>query len=393
MDKLKLVASKVLSNYSEELAVIGDEIWKNPELNYEEYKAHNVLTSFLKSKGFSVERSYTGLETAFRAEFGTGTGKPKLGLLCEYDALPEIGHGCGHNLIAESSVAVAIALKEALESSKDKIDGTVVVLGTPGEEGGGGKILLMRNKAFEDLDMVMMAHPSSVSIVRPLFDAVKELKVVYKSKEVAMGVPPWDRGNSCDAAVMGYNAVSMRRQQFKPSWQVQMVLPSKASDNGIIPEESIISCYVKAPNVSELQVLEDLVCECFRSAGPATGCTVSISQLNYTHENIRHNAVLGRLFTSNCGKLKMTGFADQMSTYGSTDMIRVSKIVPTLYVYYKIGDGPVNHSKEFTAICNKPESHLQTLLVAKVLAHTALEAMGSAELQQQVLEEFSNEKT
>ncbi len=135
MQESKHAASVAIQARGEELMCIGDEIRDNPELNHEEHKAHAILTSYLSEKGFSVERSYTGLETAFRAQFGEG--EPKIGILCEFDALAEIGHGCGHNLIAELGVKAGVGLKADLESTD--LRGTVVVLGTPGKESGGGK--------------------------------------------------------------------------------------------------------------------------------------------------------------------------------------------------------------------------------------------------------------
>lgn len=385
MESLKQAASYAIQANSAALNALGDEIWKNPELNHEEYKAHDLLTSFLARNKFSVEKSYTGLETAFRAEFGSG--KPKICVICEYDALPDIGHGCGHNLIAECGVAVALGLKAALEFNSTNRSGTVVVLGTPGEEGGGGKVLLTRNGAFSDLDVLMMAHPSPVSVVRPLFDAVKELKVTYRGVEALACACPWEGLNALDAAVTGYNSVSVLRQQLKPSWRVQMVILEGGVNPNIVPQTAVISVYVKAPDVFELSVLEARVTNCFRAASEATGCAVTISQQNFTHESIRHNSVLAEKFAKNYKTLGVH-FVDQLSIYGSTDMIKVSKLVPTLYPHYKIGNGAINHSKEFTKISNLPESHAQALLVGEALVHTALDVLGNKDLLGQIWESF-----
>ena len=155
-DILKLAASSCIDSCGEELRDLSREIWNNPEVDFKEYKAHEVLTNFLERKGFSVERSYTGLETAFRATFGSG--RPNVCVICEYDALPEIGHACGHNLIAEAGVAAGLGLKAALECS-DAPKGRLTVLGTPAEETTGGKINLIESGTFEDIDLAMMVHP------------------------------------------------------------------------------------------------------------------------------------------------------------------------------------------------------------------------------------------
>lgn len=385
MDFLKKTSSAAILANSADLNALGDEIWKNPELNHEEYKAHDLLTDFLAVHGFSVEKSYTGLETAFRAEFGSG--KPKICVICEYDALPNIGHGCGHNLIAESGVAVGLGLKAALEASSSGVHGTVVILGTPGEEGGGGKVLLTRNGAFSDLDVLMMAHPSPVSVVQPMFDAVKELKVTYRGKEAHTASCPWEGVNALDAAIMGYNSVSVLRQQMRSSWRVQLVITEGGIKPSIIPQMSVVSVYIKAPDRSELSVLETRVTDCFRAASKATGCSVTISQQNFTHEDIRHNPVLADKFADNFRNLGVD-FVDKLSIYGSTDMVKVSKLVPTLYSYYKIGNAAVNHSKEFAKISNLPDSHARALCAAEALAHTALDVLSSKDLVGQIWESF-----
>ena len=173
-NNLKKLASSTIDESTEELRTIGEKIWSLPELCYKEYKAHDLLTGFLEKKGFSVERSYTGIETAFRATFGSG--RPNVCVMCEYDALPEIGHACGHNLIAEAGVAAGLGLKAALESSNAP-KGRLTVMGTPAEEGGGGKEILIQNGAFEDVDVAVMVHPAPHSAVRAIWNCISSLQI------------------------------------------------------------------------------------------------------------------------------------------------------------------------------------------------------------------------
>ncbi len=454
MEALKLSASASIHACAAELQALGTEIWEHPELNYEEYQAHDLLTSYLERKGFAVQRSYSHLETAFRASFGSG--QPNVCVVCEYDALPEMGHACGHNLIAEAAVAVGLGVKAALEGANSPgwlkqapppgltavtlssettppglpgatpppeatppgltaatlssettppglpgatpppeatppgLQGTITILGTPAEEGGGGKILLMKNGVFEDFDAVLMVHPGPYSVVRPLFKAVKELHVTYRSHSPPYNShpPSWEGPNALDAAVTAYNSISVLRQQFQPSWRVHMVFLKGGVHPDITPEVSKMSCYILAPCVDQLCTLEDKVVSCFRSASVASGCQVNVKQMNYTHHNIRHNPILAEKFGENSRRIG-EDFVDQLGIYGSTDMIRVSRTVPTLCSYFAVGSGrEVNHSAEFVGVANTSEAHASARRAGEIVAHTCLDVLGSRELLREIRESF-----
>ena len=386
---LKLVASDAIERRAAELTSLGVQIWENPEFNYEEYKAHDLLTGYLEENGFSVVRSYTNIETAFRATFGDGA--PNIAIVCEYDALPELGHACGHNLIAEAGVAAGVAVKAALQALPPGSNGRVTVLGTPAEEGGGGKILLMKSGAFEDVDLVMMVHPAPRAVIRPVFNAVKELHVTYRGKASHAAAYPWEGVNSLNAAVVAYNAIGLLRQQMKPSWRCHLVIVKGGVKPNVIPDVSVLDCYIKAPNVGELCTLESRVRGCFESAATATGCKVEIKQMNYVHRDIRHNAVLAEKFAENYGKLGAT-FADKAEMYGSTDMIRISRLVPTLYPYFGIGSGrEVNHSAEFVGVSNSPESHSKALQAAKAMAHTCVDVLATEGMMAKIKQNFDEQ--
>ncbi|CAN8018951.1 unnamed protein product, partial [Ixodes persulcatus] len=214
-DYIKLV-SDTIDEKADALNELGQYLWENPELAFKEKKAHDYITKYLESEGFSVTRNYL-LDTAFRAEYGADGG-PLVIIMCEYDALPEIGHACGHNLIAECAVATGIAMKKALESDSS-LSGKVVVLGTPGEEGGQGKFYLLRDGAFDGADVALMAHPFTKNISNPVTSALAQLLVTYEGKPAHAGGAPWDGINALDAAVGAYVNVSMLRQQMKPDYR------------------------------------------------------------------------------------------------------------------------------------------------------------------------------
>ena len=211
----KEIVSAAVDYNKEELEELSVRTWSNPELAEEEYQAHELLTTYLEKNGFAVERSYTGIKTAFKATFVSG--RPNVCVISEYDALPEIGHACGHNLIAEAGVAAGLGLKKALETSQGSIKGTVTVLGTPAEEGAGGKAILIKNGAFKDIDVAMMVYPFPDTLIRPIYNAVKALDFNYTGKAAHAAAYPWEGVNALDAAVLAYNSVSVLRQQMKPT--------------------------------------------------------------------------------------------------------------------------------------------------------------------------------
>ena len=382
---LKAVASEAIASREEELVALGVKIWENPELNYEEYKAHDLLTNYLEQRGFSVARSYTNIETAFKATFGNGG--PNMAILCEYDALPGLGHACGHNLIAEASVAAGVAVKAALEADP-ALKGRVMLMGTPAEEAGGGKILLMKNGAFEDVDVVMMVHPAPRAVVRPLFGAVKEFHVTYTGKAAHAAAYPWEGVNALDAAVVAYSAIGVLRQQFRPAWRCHLIFLKGGTKPNIIPGESVLDCYIKAPNVDELCTLESRVRACFESASLSTGCEVQIKQMNYVDRDIQHNAILAKSFADSYTRLGVA-FTDEAEMYSSTDMIQISRLVPTLYPSFAVGSGQeVNHSLEFVGVSNSPESHARALQAAKALSHTCIDVLSTKGLVEKVREDF-----
>ena len=383
--ELKEVCSTVIDENAGELRKISDGIWSFPELNFKEHKAHELLTNFLEKKGLTVERSYTGIETAFRATFGSG--RPNICVICEYDALPEIGHACGHNLIAEAGVAAALGLKAALESSNAP-KGILTVMGTPAEEGGGGKEYLIRNGAFKDIDVAMMVHPTPYSAIRPLWNNRSQLEITYTGKAAHAAAFPWEGVNALDAAVMAYTSISVLRQQMKPSWRVHGVITNGGTKPNIIPEKTSLSYYIRAPNKSELVDLRRKVENCFEAAAKATNCSVDINEPTPTFYDVVNNPTLAARYGENWSALGAK-FEDVINTYASTDMGNVSYVVPSIHPVYQIGSGSeVNHTREFTDVSNTPEAHAATLVAAKAMAHTCVDVLTVDGLLEEIRKNF-----
>ena len=384
-NNLKKAASSTIDENTEELKTLSEKIWSLPELCYKEYEAHDLLTDFLEKKGFSVERSYTGIETAFRATFGSG--RPNVCVICEYDALPEIGHACGHNLIAEAGVAAGLGLKAALEPSNAP-KGRLTVMGTPAEEGGGGKIKLINNGAFEDIDIAMMVHPAPHSAIRLICTCISSLQVTYTGKAAHAAAFPWEGVNALDAAVMAYTSISVLRQQMKPTWRVHGIITNGGAKPNIIPEKTSMEYYIRAPNKSDLASLRNKVDCCFEAAAKSTGCNVEILENMATYLDIANNSTLAKKFGDNWGALGAS-FDDIYELGGSTDMGNVSYTVPSIHPCYRIGSGSeVNHTREFTAVANMPEAHAETLVAAKAMAHTCIDVLTTDGLLEEIIEVF-----
>ena len=387
-ENLKIVASAAVDASKEELAHVGSEIWKTPELGLKEYKAHELLTSFLEKKGFAVERSFTGIETAFRATFGSG--RPNVCVICEYDALPEIGHACGHNLIAEAGVAAGLGLKAALESS-DGPKGCVTVLGTPAEEGEGGKVYLIQNGAFEDVDIAMMVHPEPFTAIKVSSSALVPLDITFTGKASHAAGFPWEGVNALDAAVLAYNSISVLRQQMKPTWRVHGIFTNGGTKPNIIPEKSSLLFYVRAPNVTELETLVTKVKACFEAAAKATGCEVTIEQPAPPYLDILGNPPFLKSYTAN---LKSLGVEyEYEGELGSSDIGNVSYVVPAIHPFYAVGSGrEVNHTHEFTQVSNTPQAHSATLTAAKAMAHTCIDVLTTEGLLEEIRTTFESVK-
>ena len=383
--ELKDVASAAVYAAQGELNKLSGEIWKHPELGFEEHKAHELLTNFLEKKGFSVERSFS-LKTAFRATFGSG--KPNVCVICEYDALPEIGHACGHNLIAEAGVAAGLGVKAVLETSGAP-GGTLTVMGTPAEEGGGGKVCLVEDGAFRDIDIAMMVHPSLYTVIKPGFVAIASYTVSFTGKAVHAAVAPWEGVNALDAAVMTYNSISVLRQQMKPDWRVHAIITKGGTKANVIPEIASMDVWVRASTKDEVAVLTSKVKACVEAAALATGCQYNFDLDGKVFDNLLSNDTLADLFAKNLRMKGFTDFAESFVEIGSTDMGNVSYAVPSIHPMYKIGTGEMYHTREFTDVTNTPAAHANTLVFAEAMAHTCIDILTNSDILQAAKMEFT----
>jgi amidohydrolase len=378
-------ALAAIDEASSSLRALSLSIHGQPELGYEEHHAHQVLTDYLEGAGFEVVRSAYGLPTAFRAV--AGSGGPSVAVLCEYDALPAIGHACGHNLIAAAGVAVALGLRAGLEGR----EGTVVVLGSPAEErGGGGKIRLIQAGAFEDLDAAVMLHPGMADRAAGQALAHRVLSVEFHGRASHAAGAPWLGLNALDAMILAFSALGLLRQQLQPSYRVHGVITHGGDSPNIIPERTAALLQVRAPTSKEVEPLRGRVLACFEGAATQTGCRLEHSWSDLPYEDLVQNPVLAgaytRHFESAGGKILPPNVG------GSTDMGNVSHVLPALHPHFRIPtpEGQGNHTRGFAEAAGTPEAHEAAMRAAGALALAALEVYLDGGVRQAMRKAFED---
>ncbi|XP_061846059.1 xaa-Arg dipeptidase isoform X2 [Colius striatus] len=405
LETLKQRACECVELNAGRLGTLSRDIWSQPELAYEEHRAHDTMTRFFSSgelpgAAWAVQPRYK-LDTAFRAEWGTaapqgsGPGPLRVAFLCEYDALPGIGHACGHNLIAEVGAAAALGLKAALESLPPPAPVAITVLGTPAEEQGGGKIDLINAGAFDGLDVVFMAHPSQENAAYLPDVAEHDVTVKYYGKASHAAAYPWEGVNALDAAVLAYNNLSVLRQQMKPSWRVHGVIKNGGVKPNIIPSYTELEFYLRAPSMKDLSVLTEKVENCFKSAALATGCKVEIKGGKNDYYNVLPNKSLQKAYKENGRKLGIEFISEDLilnGLSGSTDFGNVTFVVPGLHAYFYIGSDALNHTEQYTEAAGSQDAQFYALRTAKALAMTALDVIFKPGLLEEVREDFRQVK-
>ncbi|MFQ5432085.1 MAG: M20 family metallopeptidase [Nitrospinota bacterium] len=390
MSEMFALIKKEVKRISPEVARLNRLIFENPELNYKELFAAELLTSSLKEQGFRVRRGGGKLKTAFEAAWRGGKSKPVVALLAEYDALPKMGHACGHNLIAAGAFGAAVAVKNAL----GKKCGTLKVIGTPAEEGGGGKLLMIRGGWFKGVDAAIMAHPSNKnrSVARML--AVMELDFHYYGKASHAAAYP-DKGiNALDAVIALFNSVNAMRQQTPDFARVHGIITSGGDAPNIIPEQASARFMVRGLTMPEFRVMLKKVTDCAKGAARATGCRLKIVKNPLAYEPFEPSRALGAIFSRYMQRvrLKESG-AGETDGMGSSDVGNLSQVVPTLHPEYAVGgEDTVNHSREFLKAVVSKKGEAAMIKAATAAAATAAELFTNPSAVRVVKKEFQDFK-
>ncbi|MGO2658150.1 M20 family metallopeptidase [Mycetocola reblochoni] len=371
-DRLLAAARDAVAANEDRVVALSRALHAEPETAWQEHRAVEAITAVLSSAGFSVERGTAELETAFVAS--TGHGERTVALVAEYDALPGLGHACGHNLIAASAVGAALALAPLA----DELGLTVRVYGTPAEEGGGGKILMLDAGVFDDVDAALMVHPgpNDSGYARPR--AVAHVDVEYTGAEAHAAAYPERGVNAADAALIAQVAIGLLRQQLPDGVRVHGIVREAGTAPNAIPGRARASWYVRASTLAELDALFPRVTACFEAGALATGCTVRITETSGRYSEFRNDEALLADFAAHAAALGRDmdlaeRHAGGMNT-ASTDMGNVSLRVRAIHPYLSIGTSTAsNHQAAFAEAAGTPEAERAALDGAVALAQTVID--------------------
>lgn len=363
----------------EGLTELSEAIHSRPELAFEETHAAGLLTSYLGAAGFQVEEGICGLPTAFRAS--VGNGGLHIALCAEYDALPGIGHACGHNIIAACALGAAKALAPLVE----QLDATLSVFGTPAEEGGGGKILMLERGGFDGVAAAMMVHPWPEDRLAAECLAVDHLEVRFTGRSAHASAAPWEGLNAADAMVVSQVAIGLARQHMHPGDQVHGIVSRGGDAPNVIPASTTGEFMVRSHDLASLAVLRDKITRCFEAGALATGTSVDIHDLCPTYSQMRVDPMLIAAWRRNAESLGRRYEADDarlpLPTL-STDMANVSLRIPAIHPLVGLStSGAVNHQPEFAACCIGGSANKAIHDGAASMALTAIDACTDAGLR------------
>jgi amidohydrolase len=369
------------------LAKLARQIHAHPELRFEEHKSAAAIADYLASLGFEVERGVAGMATALRARAGK-TGGSRVAVISEYDALPEIGHACGHNLIATGGVGAFIGAAAAIEAS----GGELIFLGTPAEEGGGGKIKMIEAGVFEGVDAAMMFHPFDHDILRHPFLATCTYEFIFEGRASHAAAAPWDGKNALVACMDAFRLIDSQRPTFRDGVRVHGIIRDGGGEaSNVISERASSEITVRALDDAEHARVRSIVERCIRAAAMASDVMVQ-TNVHEGYRSMQNNVAMARAFGTHCEALgRKTKETDPSVGTGSTDMGDVSHVVPSIHPMLAIVDSGTTtiHQREFAAAAASDRGVDTAIIAAKAMARTAIEILSDASLRDRVRAEFN----
>lgn len=365
-------------------------IGENPELGHEEYKASSILSEELSKHGFMVNKGTADMPTAFEAIYDSGSSGPTIGLMAEYDALPELGHACGHNLIGTMAVAAGIGLSKALKSC----GGKVIVYGTPAEETKGGKVTMAEQGIFEQLDIAMMVHPFSRYEQSGSSLAMDAIQFEFSGKAAHAAASPHEGINALDAVIQTFNSINALRQHITSDARIHGIIAEGGKAANIVPEYAVAQFYVRAETRNYVNELVKKVTNCAEAAALATGSKLTTSFYEFSYDNMVTNETLSDAFTNTLVDLGVNPIEIQnRGDSGSLDMGNVSQVVPSIHPYIKICSEPyICHTPEFREAAMSDDALEAMILGAKAMAITGYEVLTNRELLETIKTEFAKSK-
>ena len=392
LTKTRKRALDAIDKRRDALVSLSLAIHSRPEIAYQEREAAMRLTEFLEGDGFAVTRGYRGVETAYRGDASGKQKSPRVAILAEYDALADLGHGCGHNLIAMIGTAAAVGVREVI----DELPGSVAAIGTPAEEGGGGKVALIRAGGFDDVDAAMMIHPTSGRSLAGRHSLASNRVVVEYFGKAAHAASQPDQGiNALDAMIQLFNSVNAMRQQLRSDARVHGIISKGGSAANVIPEHTVGRFSVRALDRRYQQEVLRRFVACAEGAATATGTTVKVTvDENAGYENMVFSTPMAERWAAHLRSLGVNVFeARDDERVGSTDMGNVMQVLPAIHPYIAISDQTIpGHSTAFRDHAATPEALDRALTAAKALALTAIDVLAEPDVLAKARTEFEERR-
>lgn len=366
---------------------VSHHIHENPELCFEEHVAHDVLCTVLEDEGLEVERSAFDLDTAFVAR--AGRSGPHIAVICEYDALPEIGHACGHNVIAAAGLGAGLAAA----ALADELGGRISIVGTPAEEGGGGKCYLLERGAFDGISAAMMVHPANHELSQMSAIAVEQLEVAYTGQSAHAAASPHKGRNALDGAVLGYMNVAALRQHIRPDERIHGIFTRAGDKPNIVPHEAAAEWYVRSPKLDSLAELRARVVACLEAGAAAAGVDIECKCKAPVYADMINNQVMLDLYTQNAATTgRVVGEPrSSHSVVGSTDMGNVSYTVPSIHPIIKAApDDVAIHTPQFAHYARSQSGDQAVLDGAKIMAMTVADLWMNPDALEQAADELAH---
>jgi amidohydrolase len=383
--EIKVKIKAAVDSQRQQLLNLSNRIHANPELGFKEEKASGWLSDYLGENGFSIAKGILGMPTAFKASYGSG--QPKIAFLAEYDALPQLGHACGHNIIAAAAIGAAYGAKQAV----DNYGGSIIVFGTPAEELYGGKIVMARQGAFDDIDAAVMVHPSTLDSVTITTLACAFLEIEFFGRQAHAAAEPEAGINALDAMLISFTAINSLRQHIRDEARVHGIITDGGQSANIVPGYSAAALLVRSEDENYLEELKGKVLNCFRGGAKASGARLKYRWGETTYLPMRSNMALARLFMDN---MVSTGWQMKLHQpnryFGSTDMGNLSQLLPAIHPLVAIAPPEVAvHSPEFAQAAISEVGQRAIINAAKALAMTAADLLANPQALRAVKEEFS----
>jgi amidohydrolase len=390
MEALRKQLLDTIDGNRERLVALSRKIFEHPETLMEEHRACAWICEALQEDQFQIEQGIAGMDTAFRATFPGKADGPVVAILAEYDALPGIGHACGHNLIAGASVGAGIGLRAVMP----ELSGTLLVLGTPGEEGGGGKIIMVEAGVFDEVDAAIMMHPSEKTFSARGSLAVVESDVTFKGKPAHAAACPEQGINALDAIMQTFGNINALRQQLPEDVRIHGIITEGGTACNIIPERASARIGVRTINEAFMPELLEKVERCARAAALATGATVQLHREERGYAAMKNNRPLSKVIARHIEEL---GFPldepPRSGGMGSVDIGNVSRVIPAAYPYLAIGPNLPGHTEAFRQASNSERGYQIMIAGAKMLALTALDLFTQPDLMEAVRRDFEGSET